>query len=92
MIREHKISKLDVCAINATGPKGLLLKEEVLAYLGRINEACLKELEGRIHKLEKLDLSHLTNMKIASPKNDAGKNAKQAVEGKLAIDEETELK
>ena len=88
LIREHGISELNVSAINATGPKGRLLKGDVLAYLGIINEAHIKELEGRIHKLEKLDLS---NIKIASPKKDVAEKAKQA-EKKPAVDEETELK
>ena len=89
LIREHGISELDVSAINGTGPKGRLLKGDVLVYLGIINEAYTKELEGRIHKLEKLDLS---NIKIASPKKDVGKNAKQTAEQKPVVDEETELK
>ncbi|PUU72864.1 hypothetical protein B9Z19DRAFT_1007556 [Tuber borchii] len=82
LIREHGISELDVSAINATGPKGRLLKGDVLAYLGIINEAYTKELEGRIHQLEKLDLS---NIKIASPKKDVGQNAKQTAEQKLVV-------
>ena len=61
LIREHKIFEADVSAINATGPKGLLLNGDVLAYLGKINETYLKELEGRIHELGKLDL---TNIKV----------------------------
>ncbi|PWW72056.1 hypothetical protein C7212DRAFT_360261 [Tuber magnatum] len=65
LIRKHKISKVDVSAVDATGS------------------------EGRIHKLEKLDL---TNIKIASRKKGAGENAKQVVEGKPAINEKKELK
>jgi len=49
-------------ATNATWPKGELQNGDVLDYLGRINETCLNELEGRIHKLGKLDL---TIIKIA---------------------------
>ncbi|KAG0643916.1 hypothetical protein HOY80DRAFT_1133470 [Tuber brumale] len=89
LIREHKISDSDVSAITATGPKGRLLKGDILAYLGRANKAYLKELEGRIHKLEKLDLS---NIKIAPPKKDVGESAKQVVEKGSFIDEEKELK
>ncbi|PWW77079.1 hypothetical protein C7212DRAFT_278388 [Tuber magnatum] len=88
LIKEHKISEHDVSAITTTGPKGRLLKGDILAYLGRISKAHLRELEGRIHKLEKLDLS---NIKIAPPKKDVGKSAKQATE-KPVVDEEKELK
>ena len=54
--------KVDVSATNATWPKGESQNGDGLAYLGRINETYLNELEGRIHKLGKLDL---TNIKIA---------------------------
>ncbi|KAG0138649.1 hypothetical protein HOY82DRAFT_475914 [Tuber indicum] len=77
LIREHKISEGDVSAIASTGPKGRLLKGDILAYLGRANKSYLKDLEGRIHKLEKLDLS---NIKIAPPKKEVGESAKQVVE------------
>ncbi|RPB04827.1 hypothetical protein L873DRAFT_1798646 [Choiromyces venosus 120613-1] len=89
LIREHGIAEGDVSAISATGPKGRLLKGDVLAYLGRINKTYPKELEGRIHKLGKLDLS---NIKIAPPKKDAGKATKQAAEKKPIVYEEKELK
>lgn len=51
--------------ITPTGPKGRLLKGDVLAHLGRIDRAYPKELSGRINKLSKLDLS---NIKVAAPR------------------------
>ncbi|CUS12239.1 unnamed protein product [Tuber aestivum] len=88
LIREHRISEGDASAITTTGPKGRLLKGDILAHLGRINKAHPRELEERIHKLQKLDLS---NIKIAPPKKDVGESAKKATE-KLDVDRERELK
>ncbi|KAL7268873.1 pyridoxine biosynthesis protein [Rhizina undulata] len=81
LLKENGISKEDASKIPATGPKGRLLKGDVLAYLGRIEKAYPKELEGRIDKLGKLDLS---NIKVAVPKKVEPKQEKKAEAKKVA--------
>lgn len=51
--------------IPASGPKGRLLKGDVLAYLGKISESYPSEQSARITKLGHLDLS---NIQIVAPK------------------------
>lgn len=51
--------------IPATGPKGRLLKGDVLAYLGAIESSYSFDQSARISKLGHLDLS---NIKVAPPK------------------------
>lgn len=87
LLRAHGITKDDVSQIAVTGPKGRLLKGDVLAYLGRIDKSWPKELESRIEKGEKLDLS---NIKIAAPKK--GAEPKKAVEQKVEVPRDSELK
>jgi hypothetical protein len=66
LLRERKISASDAEKIPATGPKGRLLKGDVLAYLGEISASYPSDQSARISKLGHLDLS---NIQIASPKN-----------------------
>lgn len=79
LIHTHGITKDDISRIPATGPKGRLLKGDVLAFLGKIQKSWPKELEGRIHKSGKLDLS---NIKAAAPRKKAEtpKNVEERVE------------
>lgn len=65
LLRAHNISAEDSARIAGTGPKGRLLKGDILAHLGKISRAAPGELEARIKKLQKLDLS---NIKVAPPK------------------------
>lgn len=52
--------------IPATGPKGRLLKGDVLAYLGEISASYPSEQSARIAELGRLDISKI---QIAPPKN-----------------------
>lgn len=65
LLRAHNISAEDSMRIAGTGPKGRLLKGDILAHLGKISRAAPGELEARLKKLQKLDLS---NIKVAPPK------------------------
>ena len=65
LLREKGIPPSDVDKIPASGPKGRLLKGDVLAYLGSISKSYSSDQSNRILKLGHLDLS---NVKIASPK------------------------
>ncbi|KAF8539551.1 hypothetical protein BDD12DRAFT_837685 [Trichophaea hybrida] len=65
LLKENNISAEASARIVGTGPKGRLLKGDILAHLGKINKSAPGDLEARIKKMSKLDLS---NIKIAPPK------------------------
>lgn len=65
LVHQKKISSSDVEKIPATGPKGQLLKGDVLAYLGEVSKDYPQEVADRFDKLSHLDLS---NVKIAAAK------------------------
>jgi hypothetical protein len=60
-----KSNNLDAASIKGSGPKGRLLKGDVLAHLGLISKSAPTDLSNRIKTLSKLDLS---NIKVAAPK------------------------
>lgn len=64
MMHEKGLAVSEADKIPASGPKGRLLKGDVLAYLGTIKSSYPSEESARISKLEHLDLS---NIKIAPP-------------------------
>ncbi|KAI4096539.1 MAG: hypothetical protein LQ344_001047 [Seirophora lacunosa] len=59
LLHEEGIPAADVDKIPATGPKGRLLKGDVLAHLGRISRSYPSEQSARISKLGHLDLSKI---------------------------------
>ena len=65
LLHENDLSSSEADDIPASGPKGRLLKGDVLAYLGRISSSYCSEQSTRIAKLGHLDLS---NVKPAPPK------------------------
>ncbi|KAL8770669.1 MAG: hypothetical protein Q9209_003737 [Squamulea sp. 1 TL-2023] len=65
LLHEKGIPTSEADKISASGPKGRLLKGDVLAYLGRIAQSYPSEQSARITKLGHLDLS---NVQIAAPK------------------------
>lgn len=64
LLHEKGISTSEADSIPASGPKGRLLKGDVLAHLGRISQSYPSEQSARITKLGHLDLS---NVQIAPP-------------------------
>lgn len=64
LLHENGLPASEAEKIPASGPKGRLLKGDVLAYLGRISSAYTSEQSQRIAKLGHLDLS---NVKVAPP-------------------------
>lgn len=64
LMKEHGIEESAIEKMNPSGPKGRLLKGDVLAYLGSISSGYPTELSTRIDKLSHLDLS---NIKLAAP-------------------------
>jgi hypothetical protein len=65
LLRENNLPKEEADKIPASGPNGRLLKGDVLAYVGRIEDSYNAEQSKRIGKLAHLDLS---NIKLAAPK------------------------
>ena len=63
LLLAHNIT--DASAITGTGPRGRLLKGDVLAHLGKIAADAPETLQSRFNTLAKLDLA---NIKIATPK------------------------
>lgn len=64
LVNEHSIEESAIDKITPSGPKGRLLKGDVLAYLGSISSSYPTELSSKIEKLSHLDLS---NIKLAAP-------------------------
>ena len=58
LLYENGLSSSEADKIPASGPKGRLLKGDVLGYLGRISSAYSSEQSTRIAKLGHLDLSN----------------------------------
>lgn len=59
LLREKGIPPSDADQIPASGPKGRLLKGDVLAYLGTISKSYSSDQSNRITKLGHLDLSNI---------------------------------
>ncbi|KAH8694131.1 putative pyruvate dehydrogenase complex component Pdx1 [Talaromyces proteolyticus] len=64
LLHQKGVPDSEVSKIPATGPKGRLLKGDVLAYLGTIKADYPAEQAARLAKMAHLDLS---NIKIAAP-------------------------
>ncbi|GLI81906.1 pyridoxine biosynthesis protein [Penicillium ochrochloron] len=79
LLHEKNIPESEVSKIPASGPKGRLLKGDVLAYLGKIAAEYPTNQAATLAKLMHLDLS---NIKIAAP---APKPAAPAAEKKEVI-------
>ncbi|PVH93117.1 hypothetical protein DM02DRAFT_634819 [Periconia macrospinosa] len=85
LMKEAGLPKEEADKIPATGPNGRLLKGDVLAYIGKIQESYASEVAERLKKLSHLDLS---NIKVAAPKEKAPAKATPEVkEAPAAIEE-----
>lgn len=82
LLKTNGLSKADADKIPASGPGGRLLKGDVLAYVGKIQEAYPSELADRFKKLSHLDLSNIKVMpkKEARAKKPAAAAAPKVVE------------
>ncbi|KAH8782855.1 hypothetical protein F5883DRAFT_537183 [Diaporthe sp. PMI_573] len=76
LLHQNGIDESKVHEIPATGPKGRLLKGDVLVYLGKAKANSASNVEERYNKLAHLDLS---NIKVAEKKAE-----KKSAEGKPA--------
>ncbi|ROW12785.1 hypothetical protein VMCG_00566 [Cytospora schulzeri] len=70
LLHENGIDQSKIHEIPATGPKGRLLKGDVLVYLGKAKASSATSVEERFQKLTHLDLS---NIKVAEQKPAAKK-------------------
>ncbi|KAK5135113.1 hypothetical protein LTR08_005638 [Meristemomyces frigidus] len=77
LLHENGLTKDDADSIPASGPKGRLLKGDVLAFLGRIDKAYPAQAEAALLKRSHLDLSNIQLAKPA-PKPEAAKTAPKA--------------
>jgi len=59
LLHRNNLAKEDISQIPATGPRGRLLKGDVLAYVGSISKDGPAALESMIDKLGCLDLSNI---------------------------------
>jgi pyruvate/2-oxoglutarate dehydrogenase complex dihydrolipoamide acyltransferase (E2) component len=76
LLEVHGLPKEEADKIPATGPNGRLLKGDVLAYVGQINNSYPSELASRFTKLSHLDLSNIKPMaKKPAPKAAAAPEA-----------------
>ena len=64
LLQQAGLSKADADNIPASGPAGRLLKGDVLAYLGKIQQDYPASVSARLDKLAHLDLS---NIQLAAP-------------------------
>ncbi|KAJ4358746.1 pyridoxine biosynthesis protein [Didymosphaeria variabile] len=62
LLKQNGLPKEEADKIPATGPNGRLLKGDVLAYLGKINESAGSEVAARLKQLSHLDLSNIKPM------------------------------
>jgi len=82
LLHENDVPDSEISKIPATGPKGRLLKGDVLAYLGSIAKDYPSTQAARIAHMQHLDLS---NIKIATPP--AEKPAKAVAEELPALED-----
>ncbi|KAF8422426.1 hypothetical protein EV426DRAFT_168823 [Tirmania nivea] len=67
LLHRNNLSKEDISQIPATGPRGRLLKGDVLAYIGSISKDSPAALESMIDKLAHLDLSNIKVKQATAP-------------------------
>lgn len=84
LLKTNGLSKADADKIPASGPGGRLLKGDVLAYVGKIQESYPSELADRFKKLSHLDLS---NIKVMPKKEAPAKKSAAAAEAPKVVDE-----
>lgn len=77
LLQEKGIPASEADKIPASGPKGRLLKGDVLAYLGTISASYASDLSKRISNLSHLDLSNIQLAAPPTPKEKAATTAPQ---------------
>ncbi|KMU76583.1 hypothetical protein CISG_05726 [Coccidioides immitis RMSCC 3703] len=67
LIRENNIPESDISKIPATGPKGRLLKGDVLSYIGAIPSDYPSSLSSKLSERAQLDLSNIRPAESSPP-------------------------
>lgn len=89
LLHERDIPASEADKIPATGPKGRLLKGDVLAYLGSISASYASDQSTRISKLAHLDLS---TSQVAPPRKPELSASSQTLPAKApALEQDTEV-
>lgn len=78
LLHQNGIDESKIHEIPATGPKGRLLKGDVLVYLGKAKADSASSVEERYNKLAHLDLSNIKVAEKKAEKKSAEKPAKPA--------------
>lgn len=86
LMKVNGLAKEEADKIPATGPGGRLLKGDVLAYIGQIQNTYPSELADRFKTLSHLDLS---NIKIAAKKEAPAQKSTKATKAPLPIEDPT---
>lgn len=73
-LRINGLSMEEGLKIRGTGPKGRLLKGDILAHVGKINKSAPADLSARINKMAHMDLSNI-KIKPAAPRPAPKKSA-----------------
>ncbi|KAF2867887.1 pyruvate dehydrogenase protein x component [Massariosphaeria phaeospora] len=84
LLSQNGLPKEEADKIPATGPKGRLLKGDVLAYLGLVEGSYPAELSARIAKLTHLDLS---DVNMSAPKEPPAKKSAPVPEAPAVAEE-----
>jgi pyruvate/2-oxoglutarate dehydrogenase complex dihydrolipoamide acyltransferase (E2) component len=82
ILHQNGLSASEADKITGTGPKGRVLKGDVLAHLGKINKDTPAKLQAHVSKLSHLDLSNIQLQKTPAqlPKVEADKAKSEPVE------------
>lgn len=88
LLKENGLPKEEADKIPASGPNGRLLKGDVLAYLGKINESAGSEVAARLKALSHLDLS---NIKVMAPRPKAAEKTAAASEPEVIEELDVEI-
>lgn len=84
LLKTNGLSKADADKIPASGPGGRLLKGDVLAYIGKIQESYPSELADLFKKRSHLDLS---NIKVMPKKEAPAKKPAAAAEAPKVVED-----
>jgi pyruvate/2-oxoglutarate dehydrogenase complex dihydrolipoamide acyltransferase (E2) component len=93
ILRQNGFSASEAEKITGTGPKGRVLKGDVLAHLGKINKEAPAKLQTHVSKLSHLDLSNIQIQKTPAqlPKVEADKAKPESIEQPQPTDVEVAI-